>query len=66
MDWRLVYAAASSNNVDLLAALETDGLSLALADPVDGCTPLYAACWGGCLAAVAFLLGERSFMIHNS
>jgi hypothetical protein len=60
MDWRPVYAAASSNNVDLLAALETDGLSLALADPVDGGEAPAPT------GRVAFLLGERSFMIHNS
>jgi hypothetical protein len=61
MDWRPVYAAASSNNADLLAALENDGQSFSLADPVDGCTPLYAACWSGCLEAVSFLLGEPLF-----
>ena len=57
MDWRPVYAAALSNNVDLLAQLEADGMSLSLADPVEGCTPLYSASWSGCIDAVNFLLG---------
>jgi len=59
MDWRPVYAAASSNNADLLAALENDGQSFSLADPVDGCTPLYAASWNGCFDAVSYLLGAH-------
>jgi hypothetical protein len=37
MDWRPVYAAATRDDVDALARLEEEGMSLALADPVGGC-----------------------------
>mmetsp|Transcript_17480 Transcript_17480/g.34540 ORF Transcript_17480/g.34540 Transcript_17480/m.34540 type:complete len:421 (-) Transcript_17480:487-1749(-) len=55
-DWRPVFAAAEENAVDALARLEANGFSLALADPVHGCSPLYTASWHGCLESATFLL----------
>eukprot|EP00615_Pteridomonas_danica_P008560 CAMPEP_0114340852 /NCGR_PEP_ID=MMETSP0101-20121206/8643_1 /TAXON_ID=38822 ORGANISM="Pteridomonas danica, Strain PT" /NCGR_SAMPLE_ID=MMETSP0101 /ASSEMBLY_ACC=CAM_ASM_000211 /LENGTH=381 /DNA_ID=CAMNT_0001474233 /DNA_START=154 /DNA_END=1296 /DNA_ORIENTATION=+ len=59
MDWRPIYAAASNNNVEELSRLENEGLSLSLADPVGHCSPLYSACWYGCLEAASFILNSE-------
>mmetsp|Transcript_28985 Transcript_28985/g.64832 ORF Transcript_28985/g.64832 Transcript_28985/m.64832 type:complete len:386 (-) Transcript_28985:583-1740(-) len=55
-DWRPVYDAATLNDVDALHRLEADDHSLIQSDPVEGCTPLFSACWHGCSEAVSFIL----------